>query len=396
VAPPFGDEIKLNSPAGGFDNPWADPRFPAGNPYPIYSHTLFTPYAPYITVAGYDMPTTEMHSWNLSVQRQLSANWLVSASYVGNETEHLWTSTQINPPQFLGTGPCTLPNGVFYPVCSTTANYDQRRVLSLADPKKGQLLGYLDVFDPGGTQSYNGLILSVQHRFNKGLTLNANYTWSHCVGDFFVATQPQNPGTGYQVPNNRRYDRGSCLIDRRGNLNISGAYEIQRFENHVARMLVTGWRISPIFRYLTGAPLTITTGVDRALNDNTTTQRPVQVLPDPYAHGFLNYLNPAAFQQPAMGSLGNMGTYDVYGPGLFEVDTALSRTFHVQERKTLELRAEAYNLPNFFLRGVPAVGFTTLSTLATFGQITSVYNSNYATGGGGGPRVLQFAAKFVF
>jgi hypothetical protein len=393
VAPPFGDEIKNNSPAGGFDNPWQG--FPGGNPYPITSTDLFTPHAPYITVAGYNMPTTEMHSWNLSIQRQLAADWLVSASYVGNETEHIWDSTQLNPPQFLGLSACTL-GGVSYPICSTTANYDQRRTLSLLSPSKSQLLGYVDIFDPGGTQSYNGLVLSVQHRFSKGLTTNANYTWSHCIGDMYVATQPQNPGTGYQVPDNRRFDRGNCLFDRRGNLNISAAYELPRFENHAARILATGWRISPIFRYLTGQPITITTGVDRALSDNTATQRPNQVLPDVYAHGFLNYLNPAAFTQPALGTLGNMGTYNVFGPGLFEVDAALSRVFRMQEKKSLEVRGEAYNLPNFFLRGVPAVGFSTLSTLTTFGQITSVYNPNYALSGGGGPRVLQFAAKFVF
>ena len=40
VAPPFGDEIKNNSPAGGFDNPWVG--FPGGNPYPITSRDLFT------------------------------------------------------------------------------------------------------------------------------------------------------------------------------------------------------------------------------------------------------------------------------------------------------------------------------------------------------------------
>lgn len=391
VAPPFGDEIKLNSPAGGFDTPWQG--FQGGNPYPITSHTLFTPHAPYITVAGYNMPTTEMHSWNFSVQRQLSTNWVVSASYVGNETEHLWTSTQANPPQFIS-GNC--PAGVYGltapGACSQAANYDQRRVLSLADSTKGQLLGYLDVYDPGGTQSYNGLILSVQHRFSKGLTMNANYTWSHCIGDYYVATQPQNPGTGYQVPDNRRFDRGNCFVDRRGNLNISGAYEIPSFTNRAARILATGWRISPVFRYLTGAPLTITTGVDRALNDNTTTQRPNQILPDVSGSSFLGYLNAKAFAQPSLGSLGNMGTYNVFGPGLFEVDTALSRVFRIQERKTLEIRGEAYNLPNFFQRGNPG----TLFSVPTFGQITSVYNPSYALSGGGGPRVLQFAAKFVF
>ncbi|HLI84426.1 MAG TPA: carboxypeptidase regulatory-like domain-containing protein [Bryobacteraceae bacterium] len=389
VAPPFGDEIKNNSPAGGFDNPWLG--FPGGNPYPITSHDLFTPHAPYITVAGYNMPTTEMHSWNLSVQRQIFSNWVASVSYVGNETEHLWDSTQLNPPVFLGTGPCTLA-GVFYPTCSTAANYDQRRVLSLANPVKSADLGYVDIYDPGGTQSYNGLVLSLQHRFAKGMTMNANYTWSHCIGDAYVGNTTPNPGTGYQIPSDRRADRGNCVFDRRGNLNVSGAYEMPRFNSHVANMLASHWRISPIFRYLTGAPMTITTGVDRALDDNTATQRPNQIAPNVYAGGFLNYLNPAAFSQPAIGSLGNMGTYNVFGPGLFEVDAALSRLFTVRERKTLEVRAEAYNLPNFFLRGNPT---TTLSS-NTFGQITQVFNTGYATSGGGGPRVLQFAAKFNF
>ncbi|HEY7392127.1 MAG TPA: carboxypeptidase regulatory-like domain-containing protein [Bryobacteraceae bacterium] len=389
VAPPFGDEIKNNSPAGGFDNPWLN--FPGGNPYPISSHDLFTPHAPYITVAGYNMPTTEMHSWNLSVQRQIFSNWVASASYVGNETEHLWDSTQLNPPQFLGTGPCTLA-GVFYPTCSTSANYDQRRVLSLANPVKSANLGFVDMYDPGGTQSYNGLVLSLQHRFAKGLTMNANYTWSHCIGDAYVGNTTPNPGTGYQVPSNRRFDRGNCLFDRRGNLNVSGAYEMPTFNSHIANILASHWRISPIFRYLTGAPLTIVTGVDRALDDNTATQRPNQIAPHVYAGGFLNYLNAGAFAQPAIGTLGNMGTYSVHGPGLFEVDAALSRLFVVRERKTLEVRAEAYNLPNFFLRGNPGAALSA----NTFGQITTVFNSGYATSGGGGPRVLQLAAKFNF
>jgi hypothetical protein len=121
---------------------------------------LFTPGAPYITLSGYNMPTTELHSWNLSVQRQIAGNWLVSANYVGNETEHLWTSTQANPPLFLGLQPCVL-NGVSYNPCSQTANYNQRRLLSLINATAAADLGYVDFFDPGGTQSYNGLVFSV-------------------------------------------------------------------------------------------------------------------------------------------------------------------------------------------------------------------------------------------
>jgi hypothetical protein len=66
--------------------------------------------------------------------------------------------------------------------------------------------------------------------------------------------------------------------------------------------------------------------------------------------------------------------------------------FKIRERKSLEVRGEAYNLPNFFLRGNPG----TLVSTPTFGQVTQVYNANYALSGGGGPRVLQFAMKFVF
>jgi hypothetical protein len=380
VAPPFGDEIKLSFPAGGFSNPWQGQ--PGGNPYPIFSGNLFTQYAPYLTLSSYNMPTTELHSWNFSVQRQVAPDWLVSASYVGNETEHLWTSTQANPPVFLGLNQCVL-NGVNYPTCSTTANYNQRRLLSLLNPSAAADLGYVDVFDPGGTQSYNGLILSVQHRFSHGLSINANYTWSHCVGDYSQEFTTPNPGTGYQVPNNRKFDRGNCVFDRRGNFNSSAAYELPRMENRMARAAITGWRISPIFRYLTGAPLLVTTGVDRVLSDNTATQRPNQVLPSVYTGGFLNYLNPGAFAQPALGTLGNMGTYDVFGPGTLEIDTAVSRVFPIRERMKLEMRAEAFNLPNFFLRGNPNTG---LSNTATFGTITTAIN----------PRVLQFAAKITF
>jgi hypothetical protein len=132
--------------------------------------------------------------------------------------------------------------------------------------------------------------------------------------------------------------------------------------------------------------------VDRALDDNTATQRPNQILPNVYGSTFLGYLNSAAFQLPALGTLGNMGTYDVFGPGLFEVDTSLSRIFKIQERKSLEVRGEAYNLPNFFLRANPG----TLYGTPTFGQITQVYNNNYALSGGGGPRVVQLAMKFTF
>ncbi len=47
-----------------------------------------------------------MNQWNLSVQRQLGKDWLVSANYVGNSTIHMISGENINPAVFLGTGAC--------------------------------------------------------------------------------------------------------------------------------------------------------------------------------------------------------------------------------------------------------------------------------------------------
>jgi hypothetical protein len=107
------------------------------------------------------------------------------------------------------------------------------------------------------------------------------------------------------------------------------------------------------------------------------------ISPNVYTGGFLNYLSPSAFQQPAFGTLGNLGTYNIFGPGQLEIDAALARVFHIHERQNVEIRGEAFNLPNFFLRGNPG---TALSNAATFGQVTTALN----------PRIMQFAVKYVF
>jgi len=137
---------------------------------------------------------------------------------------------------------------------------------------------------------------------------------------------------------------------------------------------------------VSGSPLTILTGVDRSLS-GTMNQRASQVLVNPYgnkaATPLSNYLNFAAFAQPALGTLGNIGRNSLVGPKTWQFDLALSREFRIREMHRLEFRAEAYNVTNSFRPQNPVVS---LNQVNTFGQIRTSYD----------PRIMQFALKYLF
>ena len=69
----------------------------------------------------------------------------------------------------------------------------------------GTTLSYLDQYENGGTQSYHGLLVSLQRRAARGVNLGTNYTWSHCWGDDNVSQSNHggNPDDTFVHPNNR-------------------------------------------------------------------------------------------------------------------------------------------------------------------------------------------------
>jgi len=376
-------------PSVNFESPWATE--PGGDPFPLpYGKSLgrndaIWPQYALVLTADYDTPNMQVSQWNLSLQKQVGTDWLVSASYLGNETTHLWTSKYINPAVFLGLGPCTL-NGVAQTTCSTTGNTNQRRRLSLDNPSTGQCFGTIQKVDAGGTASYHGLILSAQRRAATGITIGGNYTWSHCISDPGGLERAATSGTeAYSNPDNRRFDRGNCNIaatDRRHVFNLSAVVDTPKFSNRGLRAVASGWRLSPIFRILSGGYLSVLSGQDRALTSSGN-QRVNQVLANPYGDKSVgNYLNPAAFAVPALGTLGTIGAGSIRGPGTWQFDTALSRTFQLRETQKLELRAEAFNVTNSLHLNDPITSFNS----GIFGQITSAKD----------PRIMQFALKYVF
>jgi hypothetical protein len=409
--PPFGSNVSL--PNVNLSNPWAN--YPGGNAIPYLancnpighaSHTCTFPTAgAYVVFNTDDYKPMYTHQWNLSIQRQVG-DWLLTANYIGNTSIHLGTSEPSNPAVFLGLGPCTLnvanPAGVItptnYSTCSTTTNQNQRRFYYLQNPVAGQYYAGIGAYDPGGTGTYDGLYLSANKRLGHGVTINSNYTWSHCISDIY----DQQTGSNGASPINRRNGRGNCIgADLRQAFILNMVATSPKFSaNRWLHAIAANWQVAPIIEVKSAQFFTIIPGTDRAL-----TTAPVQtgnlVIPDgiyPSNQSVNHWLNTSAFALPALGTYGNLGQNNIKGPGVFQMNMALSRTFRVWgEKRAVQVRAEAFNLINHLNPAAPGANGTTSNSLAssTFGQILTDISGNNGLDAGD-PRIIQFAMKFVF
>jgi len=418
---PKGAQITVNSPS--LDDPWAG--MPGGNPFPIALDKNSTfPLNGTYTVFPYNLKKPYINQWNMSVQHQFGANWLVAGNYIGSNIIHMFYRYEANPAIYFsnGTNTCRLANGVTLtnPLggteCSTIANTNQRRLLYLQNPAIGQYYANIVMGDDGNTRTYNALVLSVQRRRAKGITVQGNYTYSHCIDDGYNDVI-QN--TGGQIQSRRGVNRGNCELDRRHNFNMSTVYETPRFGSTALRVLASGWQISGIVRAVTGAYLSVSSGTDVAragtippMGQNTTSmgvdQRPNQILPSPYVpnkgsnSGCLEpspspypcWLNPFAVGPVALGSYGSLGSRNIAGPGSIRIDTGLTRSFAIKEKQSLQLRAEAFNVANHanycappFQGIVPALNCPDNNFLSpTFGKLLNASD----------PRIMQMALKYLF
>jgi hypothetical protein len=97
--------------------------------------------------------------------------------------------------------------------------------------------------------------------------------------------------------------------------------------------------------------MSIPSGRDNTFN-GMATQRVDHVSDDVHGAKTLNnYLNPAAFAQPAPGGFGTSSRTSIQGPGFHKVDLALSRLVSLAATRTIELRLEVFNLFNTFTAG---------------------------------------------
>jgi hypothetical protein len=372
---PWGNAITLNSFPQGWDDPWA--ATPGGDPIPELlkgpsANSVF-PLAGNYTVYPLDLQATAVDQWNVSYQRQIAADWMVSANYVGSMTKHVWTTTQINP-------------AVYIPDASTVGNTQSRRVLNQQNPAEGRYYASIQEVDDDGTANYNGLLLTVQRRRGNGMSIQANYTISRCISDRWNS-EPGVAGVPSMIPGDRAADRGRCPNSPEHSLNTSVVYQTPAVGGGaVTRALTGGWQVSGILSARSGSYFTVTTGQDSALTGLATNQRANQILDDPFMpnRSFSQWLNPAAFRVPATGTYGTMPLDAIRGPGRWNVDTGLSRTFRFGSQQ-MQFRWETFNV---FNRITPNNPVSALNN-ADFGRVTSL-------AAGTAPRIMQFAMKYMF
>src|SRR5262249_45582069 len=134
------------------------------------------------------------------------------------------------------------------------------------------------------------------------------------------------------------------------------------------------------------------------LATGSSTQRPDIVPGVPiYLHsGGLQFLNPAAFALPPVGSFGNLGRGAIKGPAIKNVDFSVAKNWRLTERFGLQFRTEMFNAFNH-------VNFSGINTGLAFQN--NIHDANFGKDLSGnfgrltsdlGPRVIQFGLKFSF
>ncbi len=238
--------------------------------------------------------------------------------------------------------------------------------------------------------SYHSLQVGLSIQNKHGFTVNLAYTYSHEIDD--VSTDLTQVSDPYDIG----YDRGSGAFDRRHDFNANYIYELPFFthsSNALERNVLGGWSISGITVAETGTPAPITyTGNDTLGLGGGTTNRPNLVSPVKYPHTRLAWFSTASFASPTAPwvnglnnnqGFGNAGKDTIVGPGLYNTNLSLFRTFSFKaEGPTLQLRFETFNTFNH----TEPNNIDQNTADGNFGQITTTYD----------PRTIQLGAKFNF
>lgn len=368
ILQPFTRIVDIVSPASTA-NPWAN--WPGGNPHP-YAPNRNSPFDPEINSLAYGPNFREpmMQQWNLSLQREIAKDWLVTAAYVGTRTTRLPYLRDINAP-------------VFIPGASTAANLNSRRPMAPSFAR-------FNLIESAINANYNSLQATLDRRFRSGFSVLVAYTFSKALTD---VNNVLTGGTGgSQIPNDRRPEWGPADHDRTHALVTSWVYQLPgaAMSNAVGKNLLGGWEVNGILALYSGPPIGISGTVDRALvgHPNRPNRLRDSRLPEDRSRQarITDWFDRAAFAVQPNGAFGSAPRAEgqLRGPGDARVTLGVVKKFRgLREEHRAQLRGEFFNLlnrPNFNSPG------TNIDQPATFGRIT----------GAGDGRIVQLAVKYTF
>jgi len=367
------------------------------NPDPNVDWSRYTP----ISGAGsvyYKNKTPYTMSTNLTVERQLGSNTLVSIGYIGSLSRHLLAVHSVSPgnpalclslsqPQdvMLGTPTCGPfgENTVYMRANGTVVN-------GTRSPYPNTI-GSDAVYQNMGNSNYNSLQATLKRTAGR-FTFLASYTYGKSM-DWASSIQEQ------VNPFDFRKEYAISAFDMKHNFVFSYNYQLPIEKLlRASNRLTQGWEVSGVTRFATGLPVTFQSFGDNALvqaQNNGVNSVSIDLPNYNPSLGSLNVnhdprsnplaFNTALFTPNPLGTFGTSSRRFFYGPGIDNYDVALRKLTRVTESSSLEFRLELFNAFNHAqFDGANSVDGNVNDS--TFGQILKSQPG----------RVGQVAVRFVF
>jgi Carboxypeptidase regulatory-like domain/TonB dependent receptor/TonB-dependent Receptor Plug Domain len=368
-----------------------------GSLFGVSASTGVAPYNAFDVTPNFKTP--RYHNFNLSIQRELFRNNVLTVGYSGQRGRDLVVYYDMNASP-IGTS------------CTTEASCDPFRPLSnvFLDPVAGgPLIRHLITATNEGTSKYDSMQVSYNQRGWHGIDTQYNLTWSKCFdlnssnrggqGDYPQINNDNPVGSTALAHPNFQDGHGLCDHDVRLNFNVGGVYELPAIRQ-LGSFVGKGWQLSTIYTALSGHPFSV---FKNGLNDpsgqgltgssirGTFTGDPIVI----HTRDVNNYVSDG-FITPDPGTVGNTPRNFLIGPGLSQWDVTLAKNTKIGERLNVQLRWEVYNILNHanFSRFSLDNGINS----GTFGHLTET--PDVAAGNPviaqGGPRNMNLGLKITF
>jgi hypothetical protein len=327
-----------------------------------------------------------IQSWNFTLERQLPAEFIVSAGYVGNQTVRQFLDRDINAATYIGGGPTSRP------LAAT----------------QGRLIEAL-MWDGWASGNYHSLQVALNKNFSHGLFMKGAYTWSKAINMSDDDGWAGLPLTN--MPSALDRNRALAGYDRTHMFVMSWVYELPWGKGKpfalsgFADAVLGGWRVNGIYSAYSGTPFTVsasgaslnTPGSNQTADQIGEVKKIGDVGPGSQYYDVTAFRDPN-FQRPAgTFRFGTMGRNALRGPGFQKADLALFKDFQITERFKLQLKAEAFNFTNTPRFENPAANVSNMRVNSTTGEITNVNNFMAITGTPAGQeRKFRFGLRLSF